>query len=85
MSFRYELTDHAKERIALREIPLEWLERVLFNPLRIDFDEVDPDLRHALGVIPEYGDRVLRVVYKISVVPVLIITIHFDRNLKGKL
>ncbi|EAZ93103.1 DUF4258 domain-containing protein [Crocosphaera chwakensis] len=35
--------------------------------------------------IPEFGNRVLRVVYKPTENPIKVITVHFDRSMKGKL
>ena len=85
MSFSYELTEHAYERIKERGISLEWLERTLFKPIRVEPHEKDPELTYALAVIPEYGNRVLRVVYKTTETPIKVITAYFDRSLKGKL
>lgn len=84
-NFSYQLTDHAIKRIAERQIQLEWVVRVLQNPKRIEPDAEDIQLRHALGTIPEYGDRVLRVIYNETINPWRIVSVHFDRKLKGKL
>lgn len=81
----YELTEHAKDVLAEREIPAEWLERVLDAPARTEPDKDDPQLTHHLGVIPEHGNRVLRVVFNSVVTPVRIVTAYFDRTMKGKL
>lgn len=85
MSFDYELTEHAHERINERGISNEWLERTLFNPMRVSPHETDPELQYALAVIPSDGNRVLRVVYKTTETPIKVITAYFDRSLKGKL
>ncbi len=61
--FPYVLSDHASAVIAERQIPLAWVARVLSRPTATHADREDPELRHALGPIPEYGGRVLRVVY----------------------
>lgn len=84
-NFPYPLTDHAARRISERNISLEWINRVLSNPQRTEPDPEDPELCHALGTIPEYGNRVLRVVYNETVSPWRIVSAHFDRRLKGKL
>lgn len=52
---RYELTGHAIQVMAEREIPVEWVERVLAQPEITEPDGVDPELRHALGRVPERG------------------------------
>jgi len=56
------LTAHAREQIALRNIPLEWVARVLSHPELTLSDNADSELLHALARIPEYDQRVLRVV-----------------------
>lgn len=81
----YEFTEHAKQMIAEREIAIEWVERVLNNPVKIEQDQDDPTLRHALGRITEYGNRVLRVVYNETTEPKRIVTVYFDRKMKDKL
>lgn len=76
--FPYGLTAHAERVIAEREIPLEWIARVLERPDRTETDKVDPALRHALASIPEHGGRVLRVVYNSTVTPWRVVTVYFD-------
>lgn len=84
-NFPYSLTEHAERRISERSINPEWINRVLTNPQKIEPDPEDSELCHASGTIPEYGNRVLRVVYNETVSPWRIVTAHFDRKLKGKL
>ena len=81
---KYELSSHAVTVIAGRQIEAAWIERVLENPDRTEPGKFDPELTHALGRIPEHGDRVLRVVYNASVDPPRIVTAYFDRGQKGK-
>jgi len=83
--FPYEISDHARETIRERSIELEWIMRVLNDPALTEPDRLDPDAMHALAVIPEYGDRVLRVTYNPTVSPWRIITAHIDRRMKGRL
>jgi hypothetical protein len=82
---KFELSAHAKTVITERSIELEWLERVLVKPEKIEADRDDPELKHALGRIPEHGDRVLRVVYNVAARPVRVVTVYFDRTLRNKL
>lgn len=49
-------------------------------PERVELDEVDPDLEHRLARIPEFGNRVLRVIVNPSVTPARIVTVFFDRR-----
>jgi hypothetical protein len=37
------------------------------------------------GFLPEFGGRVLRVVVNKTVVPERVVTVYFDRTMKGKL
>jgi len=58
---------------------------VIANPQRTEFDGDDPALEHRLAVIPEKDYRVLRVVCDPPTTPLKIVTLHFDRAMKGKL
>jgi len=79
---KYLLTDHAKKRIAKRQIRNEWIEDTLVYPARIESDRDDPSLVHALRPIVERGFRVLRVIYNESNDPVTIVTAYFDDEVK---
>jgi hypothetical protein len=79
----YELTVHAATVIARRAIDASWIERVLTKPERIEVDETDRSLTHALAKIPECADRVLRVVYNAYVDPIRVVTAYFDRRERG--
>ena len=50
---KYLLTDHAKKRIAKRQIRNEWIEEALDYPARVEFDRDDPSLAHVLRPIAE--------------------------------
>lgn len=80
-----EYTAHAIVAMAEREIPAEWIERVVSEPaLRLP-DPNDPELERFFGIIPEYGDRVLRVVVNTRAATWRIVSVFFDRNMKGEL
>jgi hypothetical protein len=81
----YTLTEHAKKVLAEREIPLEWLERALNEPLLCALDPDDVSLERRYRPIPEYEGRVLRVVVNPSVEPVRVVSVFFDRKMRGKL
>ncbi len=70
---KFTLSAHAQTVIAERSIDPEWIGRVLAKPERIANDESDPVLRHAIGRIPEYGNRALRVIYNDSAEPVRVV------------
>ncbi len=83
---RYELTNHARESLRKRPtIKMEWIERVIENPERVEPDALDPALEHHLGRIREYEGRVLRVIVSKRPTPVRIITCYFDHTRRRKL
>ena len=81
----YEFTEHAKIRIIERKIYLHWIELTLSVPQRVESDLKDPNLRHALAMIAEYDKRVLRVIYNVTTNPNRVVSVYFDRKLRGKL
>jgi len=81
----YTLTQHARDAMGKRNIPVEWLERVMEMPQARAPDAVDSDLEHRLAAIPEYQNRVLRVIVNLRIIPEKVVTMYFDRNMKGKL
>ncbi|MEW6541990.1 MAG: DUF4258 domain-containing protein [Nitrospirota bacterium] len=83
--FPYALTAHAAKVIAEREISKDWVVLVLEHPVRTEPDRVDAGLRHSLAPIPEFGNRVLRVIYNPTVSPWLIVSVYFDRTQRGRL
>ncbi len=58
---------------------------VLSYPAKTDPDRSDPELRHALAVIPEFGNRVLRVIYNHTTNPWLVVSVYFDRTQRGRI
>lgn len=65
-----------------REISITWIKMTLANPEKIEVDKHDAQLTHALKRIPEYENRVLRVIYNHSAIPKRIVTTYFDRRQK---
>ena len=59
----YSLSAHARVVIAERRIAIAWIEHVLYNPEKTVTDKHDPQLKHSLGRIEQFGGRVLRVIY----------------------
>ena len=80
----YHLTEHARDALEKRRIPLEWMERTLGAPDWTEADSMDEDLEHRLARIPEYGDRVLRVIVNAQAKPLRIVTVYFDRRRRGR-
>ena len=81
----YDLSQHAKDVINERDIQLSWLEQVLESPELVEADADDPQLTHYVGRIAEYGNRPLRVVFNARANPARIVTVYFDRKMKGRL
>jgi uncharacterized DUF497 family protein len=82
---RFELTQHARDALMKRNISMELLERVLALPQRIERDATDAMLEHRLAAISEHGDRVLRVIINRHTTPIRVVTLYFDRKMRGRL
>jgi hypothetical protein len=81
----YLLSAHAETSIREREIAPAWIDAAMNEPdMRLPH-ESDPTLYQALKRIPDFGDRVLRVIVNATKEPPLIVTAYFDRTMKGKL
>ena len=82
---KYVLTKHAQKVLEEREISLEWLERTLFAPELILPEPDDILVERCFRRIPEFDSRVLRVVVNRAVHPHRVISVFFDRQMKGRL
>ena len=76
----YVLTEHARDALARRNISLIWVERALHTPEMTEADSIDADLEHRLVRIPEFGNRMLRVVVNVKKVPPHVVTAFIDRR-----
>ena len=81
----YTFSKHAKKVLVEREIPMAWVERALTVPELRHLQKDNPLLERRFRRIPEFGDRVLRVVVNVSVQPNHVVSVFFDRRKKGKL
>jgi hypothetical protein len=81
----YQLSQHAMDALVKRKIPVEWVERVLESPQRTERDPRDGTLAHRLASVPEHGNRVLRLIVNLKKTPARVVTLYFDRKMKGKL
>ena len=78
-------TIHAMSMMDDREIPPEWVERVLLHPaLRIE-DKEDPEVEKFFGRVPEFGNRALRVVVNTHATPWRVVSVYFDRGMARSL
>lgn len=81
----YTLSKHAEDAVRERQIRPEWIRATMSQPTATQTSPDDPDLRHALRAIPEFGYRVLRVIFNTTRNPPHVVTVYFDRTMKGKL
>ena len=81
MNFR--LSVHALDVASERDIPLPWITLAIESAQVV---QVEPDgTTHFLKAIPEFGGRVLLVVLSTHTVPPVVVTVFFDRRMKGRL
>jgi len=81
----FQLTQHAQDVLARRRILIAWVERVLRAPEMVQPDQTDAELEHRLAQIPEFDNRVLRVIVNRVTNPEKVITFYFDRNMRNRL
>jgi len=75
----FDFTKHALKRLThRREIEFDWVVRCLDDPDHVV--KVSPNSWHFLKRIPEFGNRVLKVVVNPATHPPKIVTLHFDRD-----
>jgi hypothetical protein len=68
-----------------REIAMEWIQRTLDAPELSMPDPNDSSVERRFRRIPEFGRRVLRVAVNMTVEPKRVVSVFFDRTMKGKL
>jgi hypothetical protein len=81
----YELTQHARDVMEERQIAMDWMERALDSPALIETSATDLALESRFAKIPEFDNRVLRVIINTQVVPARVVSVYFDRRMKGRL
>jgi hypothetical protein len=81
----YELSQHARDVMAEREISIAWMERVLDHPQLVQLDRNAAQIEHRLGRVAEFGDRVLRVLVNKAASPPRVVSVYFDRTMRSKL
>jgi hypothetical protein len=81
----FTLSKHADEMVRERNIDVAWLTITLHTPDIFQFDQDDPTLVHVWRRIPEFDNRFLRVIYNRTKTPPHIVTVYFDRTVKGEL
>ncbi len=77
-----QYTRHFKDMLKERSILMSLVNRTLAEPEKV---EDHPDgTKHFLRQIPEQGNRWLRIIVNITVVPNKAVTAFFDRRLRGE-
>ena len=77
-----KLSKHTADEMNGRGILLSYIEAALTSPDRAVPDPTDPALRRSYKVIPEFGNRVLRVVHRPDGDDIFVVTAHWDRGAK---
>lgn len=85
ISPKLEFTKHAVRAMAERMIPIEWVERAVATPVLRIPDPNDSEIERFFCEIPEHDDRVLRVAINTCVAPWRVVSVFFDRAMKGRL
>lgn len=80
-----EYTKHALDVMDERNIPVEWIERTVSDlALRLP-DRDYPEVERFFRAVPEYGNRVLRVAVNTNVATWRVVSVFFDRGMRGRL
>ncbi|TKJ37455.1 MAG: hypothetical protein CEE38_08115 [Planctomycetes bacterium B3_Pla] len=77
-----QYTRHFKAMLKERSIPMSFITSTLTEPDKVE--DRDDGTRHFLRQIPKRGNRWVRVIVNITVVPNKAITVFFDRRLRGE-
>ncbi len=85
MECPYRLSQHLLDRLAERNLSLDWVMETIENPALLEPDPQDPTLQLAFRAIPSLDGRVMRVVYNWTTDPWTLVTAHLDRSKRGKL
>jgi hypothetical protein len=78
-----DVSGHALTAMEEREIRRDWLAHAVESPELIR-EHADGTV-HYFATIHEHDDRVLRVIVNPSTVPPKVVTVFFDRRMKGRL
>ena len=80
-----EFTRHALQVMEEREIPVEWVEQAVAAPAMREPDSHDTALERFFRGVPEREGRALRVVVNTRVAPWRVVSVFFDRGMRGRL
>jgi hypothetical protein len=68
--------------MAKRGVTMAFIEATLAAPELVTPDKTDPSLIRSYKPIPEFSDRVLRVVHRPEGDDIFVVTAHWDRGVK---
>jgi len=74
------LSKHIADEMGNRGIRLDYIEAALAAPDRVMTDPTDPALRRSFNVIPQFANRVLRVVHRPDGDDIFVVPAHWDRG-----
>jgi hypothetical protein len=77
-----KLSKHTADEMGGRGIDLAYIETAIRAPDRVTDDPTDPALTRSYKTIPEFGNRVLRVVHRPDGSDIFVVTAHWDRGAK---
>jgi hypothetical protein len=75
-----EFTKHFRQMLEERSIHDKWVERTIQDPDQVN--SPGDGTNHYIKQIPENGDRWLRIIVNVDVVPNKAVTAFFDRRLR---
>ena len=80
-----EFTRHALDVMDERRIERAWVEWTVERPVRRLADPHDEEVERFYRNIPERGDHVLRVAVNTTATPWRVVSVFFDRRMRGRL
>ena len=80
-----DFTRHAVHVMEERMIPKGWVQKVVTDPALRIADPSDAEVERFFRPIPEHGNRVLRVAVNTRVAPWRVVSVFFDRSMRGEL
>ena len=82
---RLKFTQHATHAMAERGIPIKWVKQAVAHPALRTADPNDSEIERFFRKMPEQDGRVLRVAVNTHVSPWRVVSVFFDRAMRGKL
>ena len=77
-------TKHALDQMESRNIPYNWVEEVIAEPVLRQPDPTHAEIERFYGPVTELGGRYLRVAVNTAVTPWRIVTVFVDSSAGGR-